>query len=206
MPEGQEEIWFITGQDKATALQSPALEAFRAKGWDVLLLTDAVDEWLAMALTEFDGTSLKSVTRGEVDLGNEDEASEAEEGLEGLVPWMEETYAGRVSGVRTSTRLTESACVLVDTEEGMSANMERILKSANQTLPESTRVLEINPKHVLIKNLANLHTAGHSATAEKLATLMLDDAQLIDGSLKEPIAMGRRLQSLLVEVSERALQ
>ena len=151
MPEGQDTIWFITGQDKATALQSPALEAFRAKGWDVILLTDPVDEWLVMTLTEFDGTSLKSVTRGEVDLGDDTEEEEADAGLDGLVPWMEETYAGRVSGVRTSTRLTESACVLVDTEDGMSANMERILKAANQALPESTRVLEINPKHILIK-------------------------------------------------------
>ena len=88
---------------------------------------DPVDEWLVMTLTEFDGTSLKSVTRGEVDLGDDTEEEEADAGLDGLVPWMEETYAGRVSGVRTSTRLTESACVLVDTEDGMSANMERIL-------------------------------------------------------------------------------
>jgi molecular chaperone HtpG len=158
-----------------------------------------------MALTEFDGVSLKSVTRGELDLNEGDEETEQPE-LEGLVPWMEETYAGRVSGVRASSRLTESACVLVDTEEGLSSNMERILKSANQDLPESSRVLEVNPKHPLIRNLADLHKNGKTDVAETLVTLMLDDAQLIDGSLKEPMAMGRRLQSLLVQVSENALQ
>jgi molecular chaperone HtpG len=205
MPEGQDTIWFITAPDRDSGLQSPALEAFKSKGWDVILLTDPVDEWLVMALTEFDGVSLKSVTRGELDLNEGDEETEQPE-LEGLVPWMEETYAGRVSGVRASSRLTESACVLVDTEEGLSSNMERILKSANQDLPESSRVLEVNPKHPLIRNLADLHKNGKTDVAETLVTLMLDDAQLIDGSLKEPMAMGRRLQSLLVQVSENALQ
>jgi molecular chaperone HtpG len=205
MPEGQDTIWFITATDREAALQAPALEAFKSKDWDVVLFTDPVDEWLMMALTEFDGVPLKSVTRGSLEL-DEDESSEDKVELEGLVPWMEELYAGRVSGVRASSRLTESACVLVDTEDGLSSNMERILKAANQAVPDSTRVLEVNPKHPLIRNLADLHKQGKTELAQPLVALLLDDAQLVDGSLKEPVAMGRRLQDLLVEVSRQALQ
>ena len=204
-PEEQDTIWYITGSNREAALQSPALEAFRSKGWDVLLLTEPVDEWLVMALTEYEGVALKSVTRGELDLDDESDSEDVPE-IEGLVPWMEEVYAGRVSGVRPSTRLTESACVLVDTDDGLSSNMERILKAANQAVPDSPRVLEVNPKHPLIRNLADLHKSGKTDVAAPLVALLLDDAQLVDGSLKEPVAMGRRIQDLLVQVSEQALQ
>jgi molecular chaperone HtpG len=130
MQEGQENIWYITAPDRESALQSPALEAFRSKDWNVIVFADPVDEWLVMTLTEFDGIELKSVTRGE--LGMDEEVNEEEKTkFAGLFPWMEEVYGGRVSGVRASSRLTDFVCVLVDSEEGMSSNMERILKAAN---------------------------------------------------------------------------
>ena len=83
---------------------------------------------------------------------------------------------------------------------------QRILKAANQAVPESSRVLEVNPKHPLIRNLADLHKQGKTELAQPLVALLLDDAQLVDGSLTEPVAMGRRLQDLLVQVSSQALQ
>ena len=203
MAENQENIWYITAGNRESALQSPALEAFQQRGWNVILLTDPVDEWLVMSLKEVDGVELKSVTRGELELEDEDSEDKAEVG--DIVTWMEEVYAGRVSGVRPSARLTESACVLVDSEDGMSANMQRILTEANQSVPDSPRVLEINPRHPLIRNLVSLHESGKHDSAVPLVTLLLDQAQLIDGSLKEPPAMGRRIQDLLVEVTEQAM-
>jgi molecular chaperone HtpG len=205
MPESQDAIWYLNAESRQAALDSPHLEALRGKGFDVLLLTDPVDEWLVQVLAEFNEVPLKSVSRGDFGL-DEDEEDEAERAdLSDLVPWMEGMFEGSVSSVRASARLTDSAAVLVDDEAGISSNMERILRAANQAVPTASRILELNPKHPLIKNLSALHAAGRSEVAEPLARLLLDDALLVDGSLKEPTAMGRRLQTLLVNVSSREL-
>ena len=115
---------------REAALRNPSLEAFDKKGWDVLLLTDPVDEWMISAFSEFEGKPLKSVSRGELELDDEDDDTDKAD-LTGLLPWMEETLSGRVAGVRKSVRLTDSAAVLVDSDDGISSNMERILKQAS---------------------------------------------------------------------------
>ncbi|TVQ94472.1 MAG: molecular chaperone HtpG [Deltaproteobacteria bacterium] len=206
MPEGQDKIWFITAPDRDTALQSPALEAFARKGYDVLLLTDPVDEWLVTVLEEFDGTPVQSVARGEVDLGDDDEDDAERADLSGLLPFMKTLFDGQVVDVRGSSRLTDSAAVLVDADDGISSNLERILKQANQAVPTSRRVLEVNPKHPLIQHLAALHERGEDQVVEPLTRLLLDEARLLDGSLDEPAAMGRRVQDLLQQVAARAAQ
>jgi len=204
MDEDQDAIWYITAESRESALRNPALEAFDQKGWDVLLLTDPVDEWMVSVFSEYDGTPLKSVSRGELDL-DEDEDDEDKADLTGLLPWMEEALQGRVAGVRRSARLTDSAAVLVDAEDGISSNMERILKQANQTVPSSQRILEINPGHPLIKNLAALQEKGANDVARPLTELVLDQARLLDGSLDEPAAMGKRVQALLEQVAAQAV-
>lgn len=203
MPEGQDAIWFLTAESRKAALASPHLEAFKKRGWDVLLLTETVDEWLVSGLTEFDGVPLKSVARGELDLEDDDAEDKAD--LAAFTPWLKEVLGEEVVDVRPSSRLTDSACVLVDAEEGISANMERILRAANQETYTARRVLELNPRHPLIKNLAQLHERGRKSEAEPLARLLLDDALLLEGTVKEPAAMGRRLQELLVRASQVAL-
>jgi molecular chaperone HtpG len=203
MREGQDTIWYLTAKDRAAVLQNPALEGFRKKGWDVLVLTDPVDEWLVQVLTEVDGKKLQSINRGDLDLG-EDENSADKADLTGLVPWMESALTGQVAGVRRSSRLTDSAAVLVDAEDGVSSNLERILKQANQQVPASRRILEVNPAHPLLKHLASLHARGAEDVVRPLAQLLLDEARLVDGSLEEPAAMGRRVQDLLLQVAERA--
>ncbi len=203
MPEGQDTIWYLTAPDRATALQNPALEAFARKGWDVLLLTDPVDEWMLTALSEFDGTPLKSVNRGEIDLDDAADAAEKAD-LTELLPFMKSLFAGQVADVRGSSRLTDSAAVLVDADDGISSNLERILKQANQQAPASRRILEVNPRHPLIQNLAALHERGQRDVVEPLSRLLLDEARLVDGSLDEPAAMGRRVQDLLQQVAARA--
>jgi len=206
MPEGQDAIWYITAPDRASALQNPALEAFARKGFDVLLLTDPVDEWVLTALSEFDGVPLKSVNRGEVDLGDDDDDTTDKADLTELLPFMKTLFDGQVADVRGSSRLTDSAAVLVDAEDGISSNLERILKQANQHAPASRRVLEVNPKHPLIQHLATLHERGQRDVVEPLSRLLLDEARLVDGSLDEPAAMGRRVQDLLQQVAARAAE
>jgi molecular chaperone HtpG len=95
--------------------------------------------------------------------------------------------------------------VLVDPEDGVGANMERILRAANQAVPETKRVLELNASHPLVQNLAKLHELGRHDVAEPIAHLLLDDARLMDGTVKEPAAIGRRLQALLTRATEQAL-
>ena len=206
MPEGQDTIWFLTAESREGALASPHLEAFKKKGWDVLLLTDAVDEWLMSVLTEFDDTLLKSVSRGELDLEEDEASAEDKIDLEAFTPWVKSLLADHVVDVRESTRLTDSACVLVDADDGISANMERILAQAQPgSGMKAKRVLEVNPRHPLIRNLAGLHEGGHTEAAEQMTRLLYDDACLLEGTVVEPAAMGRRLQQLLLRASESAL-
>jgi molecular chaperone HtpG len=203
MGEGQDAIWYLTAESRAAALASPHVEVFRKRGWDVLILTDAVDEWLIQALDAFDGTPLKSVARGDLKL--EDAAEGEKTDVSGLAPWLKDVLGDSVAAVRESSRLTDSACVLVDEDQGMSANMERILRQVNQDVAGAKRVLELNPRHPLIKNLEQLRTQGKTAQAEPIARLLLDDALLLEGTVKEPAAMGRRLQDLLLRATEGAL-
>ena len=204
MGEGQDAIWYLTGETREAALASPHLEAFRKKGWNVLLLTDAVDEWFVQALGEYEGVPVKSVARGELKLDDEGEGERVS--LEGLAPWMSGLLAGEVAGVRESTRLTDSPAVLVDDEHGISGNMERLLRAARQDVPAARRHLELNTRHPLIRDLARLHEAGKREVAEPLARLLLDDALLLEGTVKEPISVGRRLQALLQQAAASALE
>lgn len=203
MPEGQDTIWYITASSRAQALASPHIEAVRSKGWDVIVLTDPVDEWLVQVLETYEEIPVKSVARGEIEVNEVPEADK--ERVAGLGTWMEGLFGGTIAGVRSSGRLTDSPCVLVDPEDGVGANMERILRAANQAVPETKRVLELNASHPLVQNLAKLHELGRHDVAEPIAHLLLDDARLMDGTVKEPAAIGRRLQALLTRATEQAL-
>lgn len=201
MAEDQDTIWYLTAESREAALTSPHLEAFKKKGWEVLLLTESVDEWFVQGLETFDDLPVRSVSRGELSLDEDEEHDE----LLAFTPWIQDVLGEVVAGVRSSTRLTDSACVLVDDENGMSANMERILRAANQsTFGGAQRVLEVNPSHPLIQSLAQLHASGDLSTAEPLVRLLYDDALLLEGTVSEPAAMGRRLQALLTEAAASA--
>ena len=193
MPEGQDTIWYLTGTDYKTVARSPHLEGFKKKGYEVLLLTDPVDEWVVQSLTEFDGKPLKAASRGDLDEQLEDVDEEQHQGLLG---WLKEVLASEVKDVRISARLTSSASVLVDDEHGMSANMQRILQQVNQGMPAGQRVLEINPDHALVRSLASLHGAGRAEQAQPLAMLLVDQARLTEGHLTDPAALVERLQVL----------
>ncbi len=201
MKDGQKELWYLTGTDLGRMRVSPQLEAFRKKGWEVLLLCDPVDEWVVMNLTEFDGVSLKSVARGELENEEDPIAEEARKQTEPFAGWVKELLGDAVVGVRPSRRLTDSPSVLVD-EGHVSSNMERILRSTRQAgAPKATRVLEINPEHGLVKRLVALHGEGNTADAEPLARLLLDYAQLAEGHVEDVAGLTARLSALMLRAA-----
>ncbi len=210
MPEGQKEIYFITGTSRETLEQSPHLEAFRAKGYEVLFLTDPVDEWVVQALTEYDEKPLKAVDRGDISLDSEEEKKEKEKKREeaqkefsDLISFMSDRLKDKVKEVRFSNRLTDSACCLVAEEYGMNANMERIMKAMNQAVPESKRVLELNPEHPILKAMAGIYTQDKNAPSlSDYADLLYDQALLTEGSqIKDPLRFTRLVSELMVKAA-----
>ena len=210
MPESQKEIYFITGNSRDALEQSPHLEAFRAKGFEVLFLTDPVDEWVVQALTEYDGKHLKAVDRGDISIDSEEEKlekekkrEEAQKEFSDLISFLADRLKDKVKEVRFSNRLTDSACCLVAEEYGMNANMERIMKALNQPVPESKRVLELNPDHAILKAMADIHAQDKAAPAlADYADLLYDQAILTEGSpIKDPLRFTRLVSELMVKAA-----
>lgn len=200
MKEGQKEIGYLTGLDLGRLRASPQLERWKKKGWEVILLSDPVDEWVVMHLTEFDGVNLVNVAKGEVDEADDPIAEEARKQVEPFAVWVKELLGDQVSGVRPSRRLTDSPAVLVD-EGQVSANMARILRAANQGGPKAQRVLELNPEHALVKKLAGMHRDGGSVEAEPLARLLLDYAQLAEGHVEDVGGLTQRLAAVMLKAA-----
>ena len=199
MKDGQEAIYYITAETLAAAKNSPQLEVFKKKGIEVLLMTDRVDEWALNYLTHFDGTPLQSVAKGAVDLGKlQDEAEKkaAEEAAEAFKPVLaklKEALKDKAEDVRVTTRLVDSPACLVVTEDGMSAQLARMLKQAGQQTPQTKPVLEVNPEHALVKKLDG------SVHFHDLAHILFDQALLAEGGIPEdPASYVKRVNALLV--------
>ncbi|WP_411379543.1 molecular chaperone HtpG [Pseudomonas sp. MPB26] len=203
--EGQDKIYYLTGETYAQVKNSPHLEVFRKKGIEVLLLTDRIDEWLMSYLTEFDGKSFVDVARGDLDLGNldsEEEKKEAEEvakSKEGLVERIKASLGDAVSEVRVSHRLTDSPAILAIGEQDLGMQMRQILEASGQKVPDSKPIFEFNPAHPLIEKLDGEQSEERFGD---LSHILFDQAALAAGdSLKDPAAYVRRLNKLLVELS-----
>ncbi|MCE3271012.1 MAG: molecular chaperone HtpG [Ramlibacter sp.] len=198
MKEGQEAIYYVTGDTQAAAANSPQLEIFRKKGLEVLFMTDRVDEWALNYLEEFDGTPLQSVAKGQVDLGKlQDEAEKkaAEEAAETFKPVLarlKEALKDKAQDVRVTTRLVDSPACLVVTEGGVSLQLARLLKQAGQKAPDTKPVLEVNAGHPLVQKLES------SPNFHDLAHILFDQALLAEGGLPEdPAAYVKRVNALL---------
>ncbi|NNU44514.1 molecular chaperone HtpG [Ramlibacter montanisoli] len=198
MKEGQDAIYYITGDTQAAAANSPQLEIFRKKGIEVLYMTDRVDEWALSYLNEFEGTPLQSVAKGQVDLGKlQDEAEKkaAEEAAESFKPVLaklKEALKDKAQDVRVTTRLVDSPACLVVSDGGMSLQLARLLKQAGQKAPETKPVLEVNASHPLVKKLDG------SPAFHDLAHILFDQALLAEGGLPEdPAAYVKRVNALL---------
>ncbi|MDB5982916.1 MAG: htpG, partial [Pseudomonas sp.] len=203
--EGQDKIYFLTGETYAQVKNSPHLEVFRKKGIEVLLLTDRIDEWLMSYLNDFDGKGFVDVARGDLDLGklDSDEDKKAQEEVakdkEGLVERLKTALGEAVSEVRVSHRLTDSPAILAIGEQDLGMQMRQILEASGQKVPDSKPIFEFNPAHPLI---AKLDAEQSEERFGDLSHILFDQAALAAGdSLKDPAAYVRRLNKLLVELS-----
>lgn len=205
LKEGQDKIYYLTGESYAQVKNSPHLEVFRKKGIEVLLLTDRIDEWLMSYLPEFDGKQFVDVARGDLDLGQLDseEDKKAQEEVakakEGLIERLKGALGEQVAEVRVSHRLTDSPAILAIGEQDLGLQMRQILEATGQKVPESKPIFEINPQHPLIEKLDM--EADEDRFAD-LSHILFDQAALAAGdSLKDPAAYVQRLNKLLVELS-----
>ncbi|MDX1874212.1 molecular chaperone HtpG [Mycolicibacterium sp. 120266] len=188
MREDQDQIFYATGESRQLLERSPHLEAFRAKGYEVLLLTDPVDEVWVETVPEFEGKKLQSVAKGEVDLGaKDDSASDSERAdFADLLAWLQQTLDEHVKEVRLSTRLTSSpACLITDTF-GITPQLARMYRASGQDVPVGKRILELNPDHALVTGLRDALAAGTEGLSDT-AELLYGTALLAEGgSLDDP--------------------
>ena len=205
MTEGQDKVYFLTGESYAQVKNSPHLEVFRKKGIEVLLLTDRIDEWLMSYVTEFDGKTFVDVARGDLDLGAldtaEDKQSQDEiaKSKEALVTRLKTALGDQVADVRVSHRLTDSPAILAIGEQDLGLQMRQILEASGQKVPESKPIFEINPAHSLVEKL---DAETDDERFADLSMILFDQAALAAGdSLKDPAAYVQRLNKLLVELS-----
>jgi len=206
MKEGQEAIYYITADSFAAAKNSPHLEIFRKKGIEVLLLSDRIDEWLTSHLQEYQGKPLRSVAKGDLDLGKLEDTQEKEEHKKvedeyaSLVKQVQESLKEQVKEVRITHRLTSSpACVVAD-QNDLSIQMQRMLKAAGQDIPVSKPILELNPVHPLI---SRLKAEQDDDRFKEWSHILLDQALLAEGGqLEDPASFVQRLNKMLLEMMQ----
>lgn len=206
MKDGQTEIYYATGENRTTIENSPHMEAFRAKGFEVLLLTDPVDEVWVERVGEYDGKTLRSVAKGQVDLDTDEERSAAEAERErqrteyaDLLTWLGSALADQVREVRLSARLTTSpACVVGDAQD-VTPTLEKMYRAMGHEVPQVKRILELNPTHPLVSGLRKAREQG--ATEDSLtetAELLYGMALLAEGGeLADPSRFTRILAERL---------
>ena len=207
MKEGQSHIYYLTGQERSVIENSPHMEAFRAKGFEVLVLTDQVDEMWVESVGEFDGTPFQSISKGQVDLDSAEEKKEAEAKREelakdfgDLLGWMGDTLADDVKEVRLSARLTASPACIVGGEHDATPTLERMYRAMGQELPKIKRILELNPTHPLITGLREAHARHKDGDAQAMAGLpetarLVHDMALLaeGGELTDPATFIRQV-------------
>ena len=226
MKSGQDNIYVITGDSVQAVKHSPHLEIFKKKEVEVLFLTDRVDEWMLNFLTEFDGKSIQSVSKGSVDLqkigsdNNKDKPSDdsikdLENKAQPVIEKAKKVLGQKVKDIRITNRLTDSACCLVSDDNDVSGHLERLLKSAGQNVPDRKPILELNPTHPIVLALIKESDAGGgqivgpdgsqvsdgvSTVFSDLVSLLFDQALLAEGGQPDdPASFVRRLNGFLLE-------
>ena len=201
MKDGQDKIFYIVADSYEAAKNNPALEIFRKKGIEVLLLSDRIDEWLMSHLTEFKEKQLQSVTRGDLDLGelddeeNKAEQEKTEEAFKENLERFEKALGDKVKKVRVTHRLTDSpACIITD-EHDMSTQMAKLMEAAGQAVPETKYIFEVNPEHALVQRMLE----KDDDTFKEWAEVLLDQATLAErGNLKDPASFVAKLNKLML--------
>ncbi len=206
MPEQQQSIYYIVADSYEAARDNPALEIFRKKGIEVLLLSERIDEWLMSHLSSYKDKAFQSVTRGDLDLGElEDEESKqqleaAEKAFEDSVKRFEKALGDKVKSVRVTHRLTSSPACIVTDENDMSTQMAKLMEAAGQKVPETKYIFEVNPEHTLVQRVVALDDEQRFS---EWAQLLLDQATLAErGNLKDPAQFVTRLNRLMLELTD----
>jgi molecular chaperone HtpG len=198
MATDQDTIWYLAGDDEAALRASPQLEGFRARGVEVLLLTDPIDAFWPERLTTYSGKTLSSVTQAPADKAADQAAGEASsESVRNLVAAIKTALGDAVADVRTTSRLTDSAVVLAAGAGGPDLQMQRLLRRSGRAIPTPPPVLEINPAHPAILRLAEQAETDPSRVAAA-AGVLLDLARVQDGEPpRDPAAFARAITALL---------
>ncbi len=203
MKPEQTEIFYLTADGWNAARNNPQLEALKARGVEVLLMHERIDEWMMGYLHEYAGKTLRNVSKGELDLDklgepvDKAEREQVKKDAEGLIERLKKQLGERVEDVRVSDRLTTSPSCLVLAEHDMALHMQRLLKAAGHDAPGGKPVLEINPAHALLKRY---DAEPEGERSEALAMLLLEQAQLAEGAaLDDPAGFIQRINGLLTE-------
>ncbi|ENS4970919.1 molecular chaperone HtpG [Vibrio fluvialis] len=204
MKEGQDKIYYLTADSYAAAKNSPHLEQFKAKGIEVILMYDRIDEWLMNYLTEFDGKQFQSITKAGLDLSKfEDEAEkekhkETEQEFKSVVERVKEYLGERVKDVRTTFKLASTPAVVVTDDFEMGTQMAKLLAAAGQAVPEVKYILEINPEHAMVKRMAD---EPNQQAFGRWVEVLLGQAMLAErGSMEDPSQFVTAINQLLTKV------
>jgi molecular chaperone HtpG len=206
MPEGQTEVYYVTGQDRAAVERLPQLEIVREQGYEILYCFDPVDEFAIDSLRDFDGKSFKSVSRGDLAIKNpksEDtakQAAEVEKTHESLFKAVKEVLKEKVADVKPSSRLKSSPVCLISDEHGISLSMEHFLSEIDQKTMKATRILEINPNHEIFEKLQNIYANSPDSDRFKdYCELLYGQAMLMEGQrLDDPVGFAEKVSRLMV--------
>jgi molecular chaperone HtpG len=209
MPIAQSEIYYILGKSDENIMLSPYLEAFQKKGYEVLILTDDIDDIIMLDLREYKGKKVKSVVKGDItlDTATETDMEKSKQKFEKLLSLIKEQLKDDIKDARLSNRLTDSACCLVADEGGLDPQMEKLLKSMGQDVPSTKRVLEINPGHQVFEAMNNLlDKVGNDQMVKEYIDLLYNQALLLEGSkVKEPAAFAKAMAKLMVENTKQRI-
>jgi molecular chaperone HtpG len=207
MKEGQEKIYYLTGENREMLENSPHLEAFKEKGYEVLLLTDPVDEVWVQFASEYKDKKIQSAARGKVELGSEEERKQAEdsrkqkeEEWKSLLEFIQKKLDSNIKAVRISSRLNTSAACLVSEEGDMSPHLEALLKASGKEVPQVKRILELNPQHPLLNKMQQLFEKDkNDPKIAEFSDLLYGQALLAEGGqLPDPAGFNRKVADLMV--------
>ena len=208
MPESQKEIYYVLAENRKAAENTPQLEAFKARGYEVLFMTDAVDEWVIPSIDSFKDKRLRCITKGDVELDTEEEKKdkeakrkEDEETNKDLVAKVKELLGDKVKDVKLSNRLTESACCLVGDEYSMSPQMEKLMKAMKQEVPVSKMTLELNPAHTLIASMRDLLAKEPDSTklADFAELLYCQACLMANVPVEDPLKFSHLVSNLMAD-------
>ncbi|MEZ5395317.1 MAG: molecular chaperone HtpG [Bryobacterales bacterium] len=199
MPEGQNDIFYLTAESRALCESSPLLEAFKEKGWEVLYFVDPVDEIVVEYLPEFEGKRLKSAAKGDLDLGEKKDIEAAAANYKDMLGALQGKLDEWIKSVRLSSRLTSSPACLASDEHDMSPTMERMMRMSGGELPRQKRILELNAKHEIVRKLQERYEKdANDPILADYAELLYGYAALAEGSeLPDPVRFNQLLASLM---------